>query len=296
MRVLSLYSGCSGSDCGFQAVPGVEIVMAVEPWEPAVQTYTANLDGAPLQMTVEAIPLDWYPGEIDVVIGGPPCQSFSKARVTNKLSGEGLKNFYSYSRVVEHVKPSVFVIENVPEVDRVDISAAIIGMFPNYNILSMELNAVHFGVPQDRRRRFFFGTKRDQPMFRFRVPSNHWSKWYTGWADYLDIAITGMGLVVREDKRIVRSYAEASFCVTGIDHMAIRYGGYTLNRDMNKLEREVRGIQSRKLTINELARLQGFPEGYKVFGTLDEQQRQIGNAWCVNVAEEIATQLRNYLR
>ncbi len=112
---------------------------------------------------------------VDVIIGGPPCQSFSsqgKARDPNGMKCDPRNYLYeSYIKILNHFKPKFFAFENVSGILSTKINGKPIidtifkDMKENYNILedkdSLLLNAVNFGVPQERKRVIIIGVRKD---------------------------------------------------------------------------------------------------------------------------------------
>ena len=113
--------------------------------------------------------------DIDVIIGGPPCQSFSshgKARDPFSMKKDPRNYLYeNYLNILNYFKPKFFVFENVSGILSTKIKGKFIikdifdGMKKNYNIIENKdmilLNAVDFGVPQDRKRIIIIGTRKD---------------------------------------------------------------------------------------------------------------------------------------
>ena len=113
--------------------------------------------------------------DIDVIIGGPPCQSFSshgKARDPFSMKKDPRNYLYeNYLNILNYFKPKFFVFENVSGILSTKIKGKSIikdifdGMKKNYNIIENKdmilLNAVDFGVPQDRKRIIIIGTRKD---------------------------------------------------------------------------------------------------------------------------------------
>lgn len=110
-------------------------------------------------------------GELDVLLGGPPCQGYSVNSHTR--SGEDPRNFLfrHYVRILKGLAPKVFVLENVPGMYSLeggrffDELVATIGEqsegCPGYQVAFKIVNAAHYGVPQDRFRVVLVGTRRD---------------------------------------------------------------------------------------------------------------------------------------
>ena len=112
-KVLSLFSGCGGLDLGFHKA-GFEIVCANENDKKIHQTFEYNFPKTKLiKEDIKKIDYQELPKNIDGVIGGPPCQSWSEA---GKQLGEEDKRgklFFEYIRVLSLVKPKFFLAENV---------------------------------------------------------------------------------------------------------------------------------------------------------------------------------------
>ena len=89
-------------------------------------------------------------GRFDGVIGGPPCQDFSKARRTSP-TGYGLEMLTEFRRIVMEASPQWWLMENVPQVPDCKI--------PGYNHYRIDLNAKDCGMRQNRHRHFQFGDK-----------------------------------------------------------------------------------------------------------------------------------------
>lgn len=158
---MSLYAGAGGMDIGFVAA-GFEPIWSNELDPAAVETYTAALGGH--EITCGDIRKQDLParGSADVVIGGPPCQGFS---VAGKMDPEDprSRHVWEFLRVVEHVKPRAFVLENVKNLavnrrwqglrDQLSTHAAFLGYETRVHLL----NAAEYGVPQARERMFMVG-------------------------------------------------------------------------------------------------------------------------------------------
>jgi DNA (cytosine-5)-methyltransferase 1 len=113
--------------------------------------------------------------KVDIIIGGPPCQSFSsqgKARDPNGMQCDPRNYLYeSYMRILNHYKPNFFVFENVSGILSTKINGKLIikdifkDMKKNYKILEQKenilLNAVNFGIPQERKRVIIIGVRKD---------------------------------------------------------------------------------------------------------------------------------------
>lgn len=161
LTTIDLFSGAGGMSCGFEKA-GFKSVLAVEMDKAAALTYEANFDVQVLQRPIEELPNSWFP-EVDVVIGGPPCQGFSPlGKMTTVERHKSMNKLWRhFLRVVEIGKPKAFVIENVPEIlksfefEALKEQALELG----YSVEADVLNAYDYGVPQRRRRAFIVGVK-----------------------------------------------------------------------------------------------------------------------------------------
>jgi DNA (cytosine-5)-methyltransferase 1 len=192
LTVLDLFSGAGGLSSGFSSA-GFEIIGAIEKTPIFCKTHDLNNPNSfSLCDDIVGLPPKEFSkksgiknGKVDIVIGGPPCQSFSTIGTPklNSLAGKGgltdPRNymFKPYLDYVDFYKPKLFIIENVPalqtkyggllfrhlleEVDRI-----------GYNSKVMVLNAAEYGVPQTRRRLFIVGTQ-NGAEFEFPTPTHH---------------------------------------------------------------------------------------------------------------------------
>ncbi|KRM13268.1 C-5 cytosine-specific DNA methylase [Lentilactobacillus farraginis DSM 18382 = JCM 14108] len=165
LNTLSLFTGAGGLDIGFEE-NGFNITVANEWNKNAANTYQVNHPNVKLlQGDIEKY-LDYLYSlsNVDVVIGGPPCQGFS---VAGKMDVNDPRNkmVWHFLNVVQHVKPQAFVIENVKALYQLakwaPIREKIINISENmgYSITPILLNAVDYGVPQKRYRVFFIAFK-----------------------------------------------------------------------------------------------------------------------------------------
>lgn len=211
IQVLDLFSGCGGLSEGFRQFrvdgisgPVFQSVGAVE-WEPAAAASYAMNFGAISSREQHFEPPEiyrrdivgwepkWKPGEIDVVVGGPPCQGFSSLN-RNKVRVERNKLWLEFIRVVRAVQPKVFVIENVDRfirsVEFNDLQSRIgSGDLTNYRLVEAPgskqsdteyenarqyvLNAADYGAKQARRRVIVIGIRTDVslPIEQMRYPA-----------------------------------------------------------------------------------------------------------------------------
>jgi DNA (cytosine-5)-methyltransferase 1 len=186
-----MFSGAGGLSAGLRAA-GFQVRGAIECVSRFAETHAKNFPES-RTVTASAAELtpkefrsrtDIKPGTIDLVAGGPPCQTFStigtpKIRhVTNRDVAEDPRNylFKSFLDYVDYYEPRAFLMENVPQLRTKyggRLFDRLIRMVDelNYEIHISVLNAADFGVPQLRRRLFIVGTQRGT-SFAFPSPSH----------------------------------------------------------------------------------------------------------------------------
>lgn len=179
-KVISLFSGAGGLDIGFE-LAGFETAVAVELDPACCDTLRTNRPTVPIinkdvsQVTGEEIlsAARLSVGEPALVIGGPPCQSFSLAGLRRGLEDDRGKLLFEYVRIVREILPKGFVLENVKGLTNWDDGRALRmlveelsrpierdGVVFQYSVFEPKvLNAVDFGVPQFRERLILVGNR-----------------------------------------------------------------------------------------------------------------------------------------
>jgi len=160
--VVDLFCGAGGFSLGFE-MAGFEVIYGLDSWEVACETFRQNFPRAEV-MCADALQVD--PGEIpdaDVIIGGPPCQGFTIARVQAWHEDRRQFDFSLvdwFLKVVAEKKPRYWIMENVPAPKLME---HLRGAVPDARIEVYEM--WRFGVPQVRRRLFAgrFETPEENP-------------------------------------------------------------------------------------------------------------------------------------
>lgn len=173
-KIIDLFCGCGGLSLGFEKA-GFEVSYAIDMWEKAVETYNHNRgkDIAKCRdihaLTDDDISKLNIDKDVVGVIGGPPCQGFSKVG-TRDVNDPRNHLYLEYYRVVKLINPDFFVIENVSGL--LNLSK---GLFKNdivnrfgalgYEVSYKKIIASDYGVPQNRHRVFFVGMKGGKFLF-----------------------------------------------------------------------------------------------------------------------------------
>jgi len=187
-KVMSLYTGAGGLDYGFEAA-NYDLMLALEMNTDCCLTIRANRDWPILQKDINDTSGDELlytaslkRGELDVLIGGPPCQPFSKSAYwtngdTRRLEDPRADTLLSFMRVVEELQPRVFLLENVHGINYTGKEEGFLLLHrmtqqinrlhrTQYTFSWKVINAASYGVPQIRTRFFLVG-ERDGSLFHF---------------------------------------------------------------------------------------------------------------------------------
>ncbi|MFC1678644.1 DNA cytosine methyltransferase [Elusimicrobiota bacterium] len=193
LTAISLFSGAGGIDYGLEAA-GFDTAVALEFNRDCCRTLRANRSWPVIEEDVFAVTTrqllkigQLKKGQVDLLVGGPPCQPFSKSAYWNKgdtlrLQDPRAGTLAAYMRVVEEAQPRAFLLENVGGMTFSGKSEGFSFLLQRIREINKRthskyrpcwkiLNAAHFGVPQ-KRERFFLIAARDGSQFEFPVPTH----------------------------------------------------------------------------------------------------------------------------
>lgn len=212
ISVVSLFSGGGGLDLGFKKA-GFDIQWAIDNDKNAVSTYKANIGNHIICDDINAIDLATIP-HADVVIGGPPCQSFSLAGKRDVEDERG-QLVWRYIQIIEHIEPKAFVFENVTGLlsaknakgEKVIelLKSAFIEI--GYSIFTKVVNTADYGIPQKRKRVIIVGL-RNREFFEF--PAATHSEDDSNLIRYVSVeeALGDLPLAVSEEKETTKYLVE----------------------------------------------------------------------------------------
>ena len=303
MRIVSLYSGGGGMDEGLRQA-GFKTALAVETDPAACATLKQNHPGTEvLQSTVQDAQSTI--GRADMVIGGPPCQAFSRATPAPTYDGTEVRRFFE---VTQDAGARHWIMENVAQV------AKVLKRPDGHNI-----DVANYGVPQHRVRRIYSDLpvprRTHGPRKQVALDGRIVEPWVsTGAALGLET-----GTLVCKRQYEPRPYPLSQPSVTVLTSPRLwykadreaRYAGRPckdpgkhpshhidapahciVTKDYGHGSNFITdGELERKLSTAECAALQGFPPTYVFCGTKTEQQRQVGNALPPPVARAYAAQI-----
>lgn len=340
-KVVSLFSGAGGLDYGFEEA-GFETAVAVEMDHASCETLRANRKWPVIERDIFTVSsreiletAGLKRGEVDVLIGGPPCQPFSKSGYwsrgdARRLADPRADTLSAYLRVLEDLRPRAFLLENVEglayrgkdEGLRM-LLAAIESINPRartrYQPIYQVVNAADYGVPQIRKRLVMVGA-RDGTLLEFPRPTHGdadgpLSPRRTAWDALADVELDPTEDVAASGRwaELLPSIPEGSNYLWHTD----RGGGMPLfgwrRRYWSFLLKLAKGQPSwtlqaqpgpgsgpfhwenRRLSMRELCRLQTFPDDVEVVGSRLAVQRQVGNAVPSLLAEVFAREIRSQL-
>lgn len=329
MNIISLFSGCGGLDLGFERA-GFNIPVANEFDKTIWATFKANhpqthlIEGDVRQVTRKDIE-PFLSGEVDGIIGGPPCQSWSEAGALRGIEDARGQLFYDYIRILTEFKPKFFLAENVSGMLANRHSEAVQNILKlfreaGYNVSLTLVNAKDYGVAEERKRVFYIGFRDDLDVqFQFPQgstaeddkkltlrdiiwdlqdtavpagPKNHHNpaavnnnEYYTG--DFSSMFMS---------RNRVKGWDEQAFTVQASGRQCQLHPQAPKMVKMDKdVCRFVKGQEHlyRRMTIREVARVQGFPDDFRfVYEETNNAYKMIGNAVPVNLAYEIACGIR----
>ncbi len=328
MDVISLFSGCGGLDLGFEKA-GFNIPVANEFDKTIWDTFEANHPKTKLiKGDIRNIKESDFPDEVDGIIGGPPCQSWSEAGALRGIEDDRGKLFFDYIRILKDKQPKFFLAENVSGMLANRHSKAvqnIISMFEEcgYDVSITLVNAKDYGVAQERKRVFYIGFRKDLHIdFKFPEGSTKDDDKKITLRDVIwdlqDTAVpageknhrnpdainnneyfTGAYSTIFMSRNRVKSWDEQGYTVQASGRQCqLHPQAPKMVKVEKNVCRFVEGKENlyRRMTVREVARVQGFPDDFKfIYDTVDTGYKMIGNAVPVNLAYEIATAIREAL-
>lgn len=262
-------------------------------------------------------------GELDLLSGGSPCQSFSYAGKRLGLEDARGTLFYHYAVFLDKLQPKMFLFENVKGLkthDKGRTYATILDIFEKegYVIQKDVLNAWDFGVPQKRERLITIGIRKDlakkihfefptpkeyKPVLRdilLDCPVSEGASYSTYKKKIFEMVPPG-GYWRDIPEDIAKEYMKSCWYMEGgrtgiLRRLSLDEPSLTvLTSPSQKQTDRCHPLEARPFTIRENARCQSFPDDWEFCGSIGQQYKQVGNAVPVNLAYEVGLKIREGL-
>lgn len=290
------------------------------------ESYLANYDINPndFHTDIRFMRGDDYAGQVDILVGGSPCQSFSTYGKKQGLEDARGTLFYDYARIIKETQPKLFIYENVAAIKSNDngyIWETMLSVWESlgYRIFPDILNAVDYDHPQLRRRVFIVGIRADICTTDYQFPAK--KKLTKKSADFLEkgpiplkyyLGEGGFTWITTYEKHKRRSRVNQDIigCQTAnqqdnwigdfrIEHPLpehyadprIFIGKYDFQDGKGMVD-----AVGRKLTPRECLRLMGFSDKFRIVVDDHQAYHQSGNSIVVPVLKEIILTLIPYLK
>lgn len=332
-KTIELFAGAGGLALGIEEA-GFDNISLIEVDKDAADTLKCNRPQWNVICddiaNISCLDLEKYfgikKGELDLLSGGAPCQSFSYAGKRLGLEDARGTLFYHYAMFLEKLQPKMFLFENVKGLlthDRGKTYKTILDIFERagYTITKSQikvLNAWDYGVAQKRERLITVGIRNDlAKKIKFEFPAPY--KYKPVLRDILLDCPKSEGTPYSEYKRkifelvppggywrdipedIAKEYMKSCWYMEGgrtgilrrlsLDEPSLA----VLTSPSQKQTDRCHPLEARPFTIRENARCQSFPDDWQFCGSIGQQYKQVGNAVPVNLAYEIGLKIKEGL-
>jgi len=345
MKIIDLFSGVGGLSLGFEMV-GFQTKLALDNWNDSIETFNYNRENkVGIVLEIEEFnkkTINKFKDEkITGIIGGPPCQGFSSANLSD-VSDQGIKInknrnklYLEFYKTVKIINPEFFVIENVKGLITSQKGAFVKDInerFGNlgYKISFQVLNAMDYGVPQNRQRVFFVGIKAKNfsfPKKNKRIINCHEALSdlpinFKDPADYTSPPLNSYQKLSRKKNSILVNHENTNHTSNTIKIISkIPDGGsikdlpkeYWQVRKFNKAFQRMNSKEvshtvdtghrnyfhykaNRVPSVRENARLQSFHDNFIFCGSKTSQYKQVGNAVPPLLAKALAQKIVKCLK
>lgn len=317
-KFIDLFAGIGGFRIALQNVGG-KCVYSSEWDKYSKQTYEANFGEVPFGDITKAGTKKYIPDNFDVLCAGFPCQAFSIAGKRGGFEDTRGTLFFDVAEIIKEKKPKAIFLENVKGLRNHDKGKTLATIL---NVLRVDLdyyvpepqvlNAKGFGVPQNRERIFIVGFRKDLGVdeFKYPKPTNK------------DIVLDD---ILEQEEVSVKYYLSTTYLQTLKNHRsrheskgngfgyeiipndgtanAVVCGGMGRERNLvfddrltnfkpiTNISGEVNREGVRKMTPREWARLQGFPDNFKIVVSDAQAYKQFGNSVAVPAIQATAKKI-----
>ncbi|MHB1644904.1 MAG: DNA cytosine methyltransferase [Candidatus Acididesulfobacter diazotrophicus] len=324
MKIASLFTGAGGLDLGFEKA-GFNVIWANEFDSTIWETFEHNFPEVKLdKRSIVDIKASEIP-DVDGIIGGPPCQSWSEAGAGRGICDKRGRLFYDYIRILKEKQPKFFLAENVSGILYPKHKQAFLNIIKEfedagYDVSYKLLNSNDYGVPQDRLRVIIIGCNKSlgikfefpQPLnyrptlkdaiydLRLAKPAKEWNKTNgeslkTPNHEYMN---GGFSTIFMSRNR-VRSWSEPSFTIqAGGRHAPLHPQAPKMKFVEQNKRIFIPGEEHlyRRLSVRECARIQTFPDDFIFkYSNVADGYKMVGNAVPVIFAYHLAEKIKEAL-
>lgn len=314
IKFIDLFCGAGGFSRGFSE-EGFDPILAVDNMEPVAEAYRLNFPKSRVIVddikNIRGEDIEAHVGEVDVVIGSPPCEPFTAANPNRKESP--IDRLYDDStgrlvldfiRLVGDLRPRVFVMENVPALMEGQLKSYLVSEFARVGYSKIYFNllkAEDYGTSSHRLRLFISNLRlKPAPVCRkvvvaeaigdlpppnsiHQIPNHEYTS-----------------LSSRKQRKISRlRWGEALVRYAGsgrkVYYNYVKLHPYRIAPTVMGSSRFIHPFEDRLLTVREQARLMGFPDYHIFYGGRDVQYNEVGEAVPVPLAKAIAREVKRVL-
>jgi DNA (cytosine-5)-methyltransferase 1 len=285
MRLATVFSGIGAIEHALEKSNiNYEIVFACDEDKYCKQTYFANykIDESRWYDDIQKIDGKKYLHNVDLLVGGSPCQSFSAAGNKKGFDDDRGNLFFEFIRLVNEIKPRIFIFENVKGLLKKDTFKIVEDAFKStgYTYYKQVLNAKDYGIPQNRQRLFIVGFLYNSSFeFPAKIP--------------LTLSIKDFLLNETEEKyylseKMIDYISHDRKNKHALDKNIDKEVAHTILATCSKMHRStednyVATPKVRRLTPRECLRLMGFSDDFKIVVSDAQMYKQAGNSIVVNV-------------
>lgn len=293
---IDMFAGCGGLSLGFEAA-GVKTI-GYEMVEDCCNSYERNLRSV---CHKEKITTETEFPKVDIVIGGPPCQPFSRrGKQTGK--DDERNGFPAFIEAIRRIKPKIWMCENVkglPEQNK-EYFESIMEQFKElgYEVEYRVFQIVRYDVPQNRERLVIVG---HHGGFKFPEPNDYKISAGEALGQLAFEVPENVSFLTPAMDEYIAKYEAASKCKNPRDLHLDRPARTLTCRNLAGATSDMHRIKlpdgrRRRITVREAARLQSFPDWFEFCGTEESQFTQIGNAVPPLFSYALACQVVDYLK
>lgn len=297
IKFIDLFAGIGGMRIAFERV-GMECIFSSEFDKFAQQTYYENFNEVP-SGDITNIPVEEIPSH-DLLLAGFPCQPFSVAGKKGGFDDTRGTLFFNILEILDVKRPRAFLLENVYGLtfhDHGNTFRVILDSLNElgYNVKWKVLSAKDFGLPQNRKRIYIVGFLEEN---NFDFPSPLGIETRVG--NILESCVDNRYTISDEmwdycQRRKEENELHDRGFVYGMVTKDSEYTRTLKARYYDEILLEQEGKNPRKLTPRECARLQGFPDSFKINVSMTQAYKQFGNSVSIPVVEAIAKEMSKIL-